>query len=58
MKNLNINDSFSDSEEDYIKSWVGHVPEEWYQKHPHFGYDVKGLWVEQQKDSVINKLLE
>ena len=33
---------FSDSEEEYVQSRVGEVPEQWYDRLSHFGYNEKG----------------
>jgi hypothetical protein len=51
-------ESYSDSEDEYIKSWVGNVPEKWYDNEEHFGYDEKGNKVANNTESVINKLLK
>lgn len=41
IKNIS-KESYSDSEDEYINSWVGNVPEKWYDNEEHFGYDEKG----------------
>ncbi len=51
-------ESYSDSEDEYIKARVGNVPEKWYDNEEHFGYDEKGKKVANQTETQINKLLK
>lgn len=58
VQKKNSIESYSDSEDEYIKSRIGNVPERWYNKEEHFGYDEKGKKVENKTETQINKLLK
>lgn len=51
-------ESYSDSEDEYIKARIGNVPEKWYNNEEHFGYDEKGKKVANQTETLISKLLK
>ncbi len=51
-------ESYSDSEDEYVKARVGNVPEKWYDNEEHFGYDEKGKKVANQTETLIGKLLK
>lgn len=54
-----IQEFSSDSDDEYVKSRIGKVPLEWYQKEQHLGYTEKGKSVPKLEEGTqLDKLLE